>query len=102
MRSKAQAQRMQYQKKTNDAWTRPTAAPIAARSRPEERLGADLGPLSLAKPTSPAIQHDMEEMQQTIARDLAAAKRKQADLQDELVLTKQLLKNVEKNRLKIT
>lgn len=43
----------------------------------------------------------MEEMQQTITRDLAAAKRKQADLQDELVLTKQLLKNVEKNRTKI-
>ena len=41
-------------------------------------------------------------MKDTIVRDQAALKKRKADLQDELVLTKQLLRNIEKNRIKIT
>lgn len=58
--------------------------------------------LSLAKPVSPApIHHDLDEMRDTIKREQAAVKKKKAELQDELVLTKQLLRNIENNRMKI-
>lgn len=99
LRSKAHAQAVERQKKVNDAYARPAAV---SRRKPEEPSSAGLGALPLAKPAPPSAHHDVEEMSQTIARDLTALKTKQTDLQNELVLTKQLLRNVEKNRMKIT
>ena len=75
--------------KINEAFSKPSSSvSYATKSKPIERRVADFDPLSLAKPVSPAIYHDIDEMRDTIKADLATVKKKKADLQDELVLTK--------------
>ena len=53
-------------------------------------------------PIPPADFYDMDEIRETVARDMEHLKKKKVELQDEKVLTKQLLKNIQKNKLNIT
>ena len=53
-------------------------------------------------PMPPADFYDTEEIRETVEQDMKALKKKKQELQDEKVLTKQLLKNIQKNKLNIT
>ena len=52
-------------------------------------------------PIPPADFYDTEEIRETVEQDTKALKKKKQELQDEKVLTKQLLKNIQKNKLNI-
>ena len=71
-----------------------------AKRRP---LGQDFAKdLALnATRADPVLHYELTEVRDTIKREVASVKKRKIELQDELVLTKQLLKNIEKNRLKI-
>jgi len=53
-------------------------------------------------PMPPADFYDTEEIRETVEKDTKALKKKKQELQDEKVLTRQLLKNIQKNKLNIT